>query len=47
MQSPPDRHADAGWIEVEAGDFYGTGSLPAASRQSVLIDYEWTTDGQD
>lgn len=31
----------AGLIEVEAGDYYGTGSLPASNRQGVFIDFDW------
>lgn len=33
----------AGSIQVERGDFYGTGKLPAQTYQGVFIDYEWRT----
>ncbi|GAK55290.1 ATP-binding protein Wzt of ABC-transporter involved in LPS [Candidatus Vecturithrix granuli] len=32
---------NAGRIDVEAGDFYNTGKLPASSMQGVFIDYTW------
>lgn len=32
---------DAGFIDVESGDFYGTGVLPAQSKQTVLIEYNY------
>lgn len=32
---------DAGILNVEAGDFYGTGKLPVASRQGVYVDYDY------
>ena len=32
---------DAGKINVEAGDYYGTGKLPASAYQGVFIDYNW------
>ena len=32
---------DAGYFDVEAGDYYGTGKLPAPNRQGVLIDFDW------
>ena len=28
-------------IDVELGDFYGTGILPVVNRQSVFIDFDW------
>jgi len=35
---------EVGHINVEAGDYYGTGKLPAAKRQGVFIDYYWIED---
>jgi lipopolysaccharide transport system ATP-binding protein len=32
---------DAGEINVESGDFYGTGKLPATSKPGVLISFKW------
>lgn len=32
---------DAGFLDVENGDYYGTGILPAKGRQSVLTEYDW------
>jgi lipopolysaccharide transport system ATP-binding protein len=32
---------DAGILNVEAGDYYGTGKLPVASRQGVYVDYDY------
>ena len=32
---------DAGWVQVESGDYFGTGFLPSASHQGVYIDYRW------
>ncbi len=32
---------DAGFVDVESGDFYGTGVLPAPSKQTVLIDFNY------
>jgi lipopolysaccharide transport system ATP-binding protein len=37
---------DVGKIEVTAGDFYGTGKLPATPIPSVYIDYEWVSEDQ-
>jgi len=31
----------AGYIDVIAGNYYGTGKLPAPTHQGVLIDYKW------
>jgi lipopolysaccharide transport system ATP-binding protein len=36
---------DAGQIQVESGDFYGTGRIPANSMQSILIEYDWDKEG--
>ena len=38
---------DAGYIDVAAGDYYGTGKLPAATAQGVFIDYDWLPPGGD
>lgn len=35
-----DQVKPAGYIEVEPGDFYGTGKIPAPGRQGVLVEYE-------
>lgn len=32
---------DAGYIEVEQGDYYGTGILPAEQKSKFFIDYSW------
>ena len=36
-----DNVKDAGYFDVEKGDFYGTGLLPASHLQGVYIDYEF------
>ncbi len=33
---------DAGTLDVEAGDFFGTGRLPSRHTGALLIDQEWT-----
>lgn len=35
---------DAGTIDVEASDFYGTGILPSHGQPGVLVDYSWRVD---
>lgn len=32
---------EAGAVFVTAGDFYGTGKLPAAAHQGVFVEYDW------
>jgi len=32
---------DAGSVQVETGDYYGTGKLPAANRPGVFIEFDW------
>ena len=32
---------DAGTIQVESGDYFGTGFLPSNGRQGVFVDYSW------
>jgi len=32
---------DAGVVQVEPGDYYGTGVLPSSERQGVFVDYNW------
>ena len=32
---------NAALVDVESGDYYGTGKLPTASRQGVFIEYDW------
>jgi lipopolysaccharide transport system ATP-binding protein len=32
---------DAGLVNVESGDYYGTGVLPAPGHQGVFVDYVW------
>jgi len=32
---------DAGTVDVEAGDYYGSGRLPASHLPGVLVDYAW------
>jgi lipopolysaccharide transport system ATP-binding protein len=34
---------DAGSVQVESGDYFGTGFLPSANHQGVYIDYSWKT----
>jgi lipopolysaccharide transport system ATP-binding protein len=36
-----DQVTDAGFIDVEMGDFYGTGKLPAFKSQGMLVRYNW------
>lgn len=35
---------DAGMIDVEVSDFYGTGVLPSNGQPGVLVDYSWKVD---
>jgi lipopolysaccharide transport system ATP-binding protein len=30
-----------GFIDVESGDYYNSGIIPASSKQGVLIDFDW------
>jgi lipopolysaccharide transport system ATP-binding protein len=32
---------DAGTVQIESGDYFGTGFLPAVGREGVYIDYRW------
>jgi lipopolysaccharide transport system ATP-binding protein len=32
---------EAGYVDVVAGDYYGTGKIPAPALQSVCIDFDW------
>jgi hypothetical protein len=42
---PADSVKDAGAIDVEAGDFYGTGVLPDRGRDGgIWVDYTWSTN---
>lgn len=36
-----DRVRNAGYIDTELGDFYGSGKLPAGNQQGVLIDFDF------
>jgi len=40
---------DAGYLDVEKGDFYGTGLVPASHLQGVFIDYSYqlNSNGQN
>lgn len=39
---------EAGFLDVTAGDYYGTGKLPAAAIQGVFIDFGWSGElGRD
>lgn len=38
---------EAGILDVEAGDYYGTGRLPAPGQQGVFVDYDWTAGEVD
>jgi hypothetical protein len=33
---------DAEYLEVESGNFFDTGKVPASSRQTILIDQNWS-----
>ncbi len=35
------RIKDAGHLEIEAGNYYNSGKIPASSIQSVLVDQNW------
>jgi lipopolysaccharide transport system ATP-binding protein len=35
---------EAGYLDVEPGDYYGTGILPGANLQGVFVDYDWTAE---
>jgi len=37
-----DHITDAGSIDVESGDYYGTGKIPASGRPGVLIKFKWS-----
>jgi homopolymeric O-antigen transport system ATP-binding protein len=39
--TPLDYVTDAGSLDIEANDYYGTGHLPAPGQPGVLIDYAW------
>ncbi len=32
---------DAGFVDVAAGDYYGTGKIPASALHGVFVDYSW------
>ena len=34
----------AGVVEVESGDFYGTGKKPSSGVPTVYINYDWLAD---
>lgn len=36
-----DRVTDASVLNVEEGDFYGTGRLPSSTQHTLLIDHKW------
>jgi len=36
-----DNIKEAGYIDIEKGDYYGTGILPAPKKQGLLIDYNF------
>jgi hypothetical protein len=41
---PVDFVRDAGAVDAEVGDYYGTGHLPGLGRrEGVLVDYTWST----
>ena len=39
--TPLDYVTDAGSLDIETNDYYGTGYLPAPGQPGVLIDYAW------
>lgn len=38
---------EAGFVEVESGDFFGTGKVPAHHHQSVFVEHSWRSSGLD
>ncbi len=36
-----DAVGEAGFIDVQIGDYYGTGKTPAINRPGVCVDYKW------
>jgi len=34
---------DAGTVQVESGDYFGTGFLPSTGHQGVFVDHSWKT----
>ncbi len=36
-----DRVQEAGFVDIENGDYYGTGIIPVQSSQTVLVDFDW------
>jgi lipopolysaccharide transport system ATP-binding protein len=45
LQEILDNVSDAGYLDVEKGDYYGTGLLPASHLQGVFIDYQYSENG--
>ena len=39
-----DNVQDPGYLDVEKGDFYGTGLVPASHMQGVFIDYSYRSE---
>lgn len=37
---------EAGFVDVETGDYYGTGVLPAHTYQGVFVDFDWNSQGK-
>jgi lipopolysaccharide transport system ATP-binding protein len=37
---------DAGVVQVESGDYFGTGFIPSRGRQGVFVDYSWKATPQ-
>ena len=37
---------EAGFVDVETGDYYGTGVLPAHTHQGVFINFDWDSQGK-
>ncbi len=41
-----DRLKEAGTIDVELGDYYGTGILPGSKKQGVFVDFAWEQEAE-
>jgi hypothetical protein len=37
---------DAGVLEVEAGDFFGTGRISSDNTRLILMEQEWSVSGE-
>ncbi len=46
-ERPLDWVTEAGVLTTEAGDYYGTGIIPAPGQPGVFVDYRWENGGTD